>query len=205
MKLKIQPPAWLRMLYPGALWRLNRSDKVVYLTFDDGPTPEVTSWVLDLLDEENVLATFFCLGKNVEAHPTLFKDLVQRGHRIGNHSYSHRQSFQTSTHIYVADVENAAKFIESKLFRPPYGQLGFRSFFKLRKNYSIVFWDVLSEDYNPDCTPEQVVDNVMRFTRPGSLVVFHDSVKAFPRLKMALPEVIVRLKSNGYKFGVLPI
>lgn len=193
------------MLYPGALWRLNRLDKVVYLTFDDGPTPEVTSWVLDLLDKESILATFFCLGKNVQEYPTLFKDLVQRGHRIGNHSYSHRQSFQTSNHIYVADVENAAKFIESKLFRPPYGQLGFRSFFKLRKNYSIVFWDVLSEDYNPDCTPEQVVDNVMRFTRPGSLVVFHDSVKAFPRLKIALPEVIVRLKSNGYKFGVLPI
>jgi peptidoglycan/xylan/chitin deacetylase (PgdA/CDA1 family) len=205
VKFKIQPPAWLRLLYPGATWRLNRSEKVLYLTFDDGPTPDVTSWVLDLLDKEKVLATFFCLGKNVDANPTLFQDIVQRGHRIGNHSYSHPRSFQTATHIYLSDVEKADGFIQSKLFRPPYGQLGFRSFLKLRKRYSIVFWDVLSEDYNPDCSPEQVIENVMRYTRPGSLIVFHDSLKAFPRLKIALPEVIVRLKSKGYNFGVLPV
>jgi peptidoglycan/xylan/chitin deacetylase (PgdA/CDA1 family) len=205
VKFKIQPPAWLRLLYPGAIWRLNRSEKVVYLTFDDGPTADVTSWVLDLLDKENILATFFCLGKNVEANPTLFQDIVQRGHRIGNHSYNHPRSFQTETYIYVSDVEKADGLIQSKLFRPPYGQLGFRSFIKLRKRYSIVFWDVLSEDYNPDCSPEQVIENVMRYTRPGSLIVFHDSLKAFPRLKIALPEVIVRLKSKGYNFGVLPV
>jgi peptidoglycan/xylan/chitin deacetylase (PgdA/CDA1 family) len=204
VKFKIQPPAWLRLLYPGAIWRLNRSKKVVYLTFDDGPTPDVTSWVLDLLYKENVLATFFCLGKNVDEHPGLFQNIVEREHRIGNHSYSHPRSFRTATHIYVADIEKAAGSIQSKLFRPPYGQLGFRSFIKLRKNYSIVFWDVLSEDYNPDCSPEQVIDNVMRYTRPGSLIVFHDSLKAFPRLQIALPEVILRLKAKGYTFGVLP-
>jgi peptidoglycan/xylan/chitin deacetylase (PgdA/CDA1 family) len=204
LKLKIQPPVLLRLLYPGAIWRLNRNDKVVYLSFDDGPTAEVTSWVLDLLHRENIKATFFCLGKNVDSEPDLYHQLIERGHCIGNHSQNHLRAFSVSHNIYVSDAELAAQKIRSKLFRPPYGQLRFSAFRKLRKHYKVVFWDVLSEDYNDSVSPEQVVNNVMHYARNGSVIVFHDSVKAFPRLKIALPEIIRSLKAKGYSFDVIP-
>lgn len=204
MKLKIQPPALLRLLYPGAIWRLDRRQKRVYLTFDDGPTPVVTSWVLDLLECENIRATFFCLGKNVDAAPDLYQQLIERGHRIGNHSQHHYRAFKTHPHIYVSDVEEASKKVQSNLFRPPYGQLRLSAFRVLRKKYKVVFWDVLSEDYNPAISPQRVIDNVIGNVRNGSIVVFHDSAKAFPRLKIALPEIIRNLKARGYAFDVIP-
>lgn len=204
MKLKIQPPLLLRLLYPGAIWRLDRRQKCVYLTFDDGPTPVVTSWVIDLLECENIRATFFCLGKNVDAAPDLYQQLIERGHRIGNHSQHHYRAFKTQPHIYVSDVEEASKKVQSNLFRPPYGQLRLSAFRVLRKKYKVVFWDVLSEDYNPAISPQRVIDNVIGNVRNGSIVVFHDSAKAFPRLKIALPEIIRNLKARGYAFDVIP-
>jgi peptidoglycan/xylan/chitin deacetylase (PgdA/CDA1 family) len=204
LKLKIQPPLLLRLLYPGAIWRLNQSEKCVFLTFDDGPTPEVTTWVLDLLKHENIRATFFCLGKNVDAAPSIYKQLIEHGHRVGNHSQHHYRAFKTPTHLYAADVEEASKKVHSNLFRPPYGQLKLSAFWILRKKYKVVFWDVLSEDYNPAISPQRVIDNVIKNVRNGSIVVFHDSAKAFPRLKIALPEIIRNLKARGYAFDVIP-
>jgi len=204
LKLKIQPPFLLRLLYPGAIWRLDRSQKCVYLTFDDGPTPDITAWVLDLLQRENIRATFFCLGKNVDAAPELYRQLIERGHRVGNHSQHHYRAFKTQFNIYVADVEEASRKIHSNLFRPPYGQLRLSAFRVLRKKYTVVFWDVLSEDYNASRSPQQVIENVMGSVRNGSIIVFHDSEKAFPRLKIALPEIIRKLKSLGYAFDGIP-
>jgi peptidoglycan/xylan/chitin deacetylase (PgdA/CDA1 family) len=200
---RIQPPLFFRWMYPGAYWRAKSAVPAVYLTFDDGPVPEVTPHVLDILNTEGVKGNFFCLGRNVEQYPSLFQRILKEGHSIGNHTYSHLKSSKSSRLEYLSDIEKAAQYISSDFFRPPYGNLWPHWAATIKKDYKLVFWDVLSEDYDASKTPEHCFNTVMRFTRNGSLIVFHDSLKAKDRLIPVLPQIIASLKQKGYVFKTL--
>jgi len=195
-----RPPVIYRMLFPGAIWRISQSEKCVYLTFDDGPVPEITPWVLDLLDKYNIKATFFCVGDNVRKYPEIYQQILDKGHLVGNHTFHHKQGFGCRTKNYVLNVDLATRFISSKLFRPPHGHLRFKQILKLRKDYQVIMWDVVTRDYSKYLNAEQVFRNVKKYTRNGSVIVFHDSVKAEPRMKEALPKSIEWLQKQGYIF-----
>lgn len=191
------------MLFPEALWRLNRRQKVVYLTFDDGPIPEVTPWVLDTLDHYGIHATFFCVGENVLRNPDLFAELRRRGHSVGNHTMSHVQSSMVTTRTYLRNVKEAELLIGSTLFRPPHGIMRWGTARLLKNHYNIVMYDLVTRDYNRKLTGEQVLRNVKRYARNGSIIVFHDSLKAEANMKYALPRAIEWLMEQGY--GFLPL
>lgn len=199
-----QPPLIYRLMFPGSLWRKKRaSGKTVYLTFDDGPIPEITPWVLDILDKYDVKATFFCVGENVVMNPEIYQMILDRGHQVGNHTFNHLQGLKTPSKEYEKNVLLASTYIKSKLFRPPHGHFRLSQFLRLRKKFQIVLWDVVTRDYSKLMTPEKVVENVKRYTRNGSVIVFHDSLKAEKNMKAALPKAIEWLKSEGYSFGLL--
>lgn len=191
------------MLFPEALWRLNRRRKVVYLTFDDGPIPEVTPWVLDTLDHYGIKATFFCVGENVLRNPDLFQELRRRGHSVGNHTMSHVQSSVVTTRTYLRNVKEAEELIGSTLFRPPHGFMRWGTARLLKNHYNIVMYDLVTRDYNRKLTGERVFNNVKRYARNGSIIVFHDSLKAEANMKYALPRSIEWLKEQGYEFSQL--
>ena len=196
-------PRMLQRTMGGMTWHMDGREREVFLTFDDGPTPGVTSWVLDRLDEYGAKATFFCLGRNAEAHRELYQETLRRGHSVGNHTYSHLRGFSTSTTSYLDDVHLAASFIESTLFRPPYGRILPRQVREVRKNFRIIMWEVLSVDYNRKLPGKHVAGNVTRNVRPGSIVVFHDSVKASKNLYHALPVVLDHLQKEGYRMRAI--
>ena len=201
--MNIQFPDLLRPFFGKLLWRKNPSERVIYLTFDDGPVPEVTPLVLDLLDEYNLKATFFCVGENVEKHPEIYNEILKRGHKTGNHTFNHLKGVTVSTHEYVSNVQKAAKNIDSNLFRPPYGRISYQQKKALRGKYEIVMWDLITHDYNKNLSPEAVLQNIKRFSRNGSLVVFHDSIKAERNMLAVLPMAIEYWNSKGYRFKVL--
>jgi len=201
--MNVQFPDVLRPLMGKLTWRKNPSEKVIYLTFDDGPVPEVTPQVLDILDHYNLKATFFCVGENVQKHPEVYADILKRGHRTGNHTFNHIKGFSTSTTDYVENVRKASEFIDSNLFRPPHGRFTFRQRRLLKFDYELVMWDVITHDYNKNLTSETILENVKRYSRNGSLVVFHDSIKAKDRVLTVLPLAIEFWKAEGYQFGVL--
>jgi peptidoglycan/xylan/chitin deacetylase (PgdA/CDA1 family) len=198
-----QPPFLYRMFFPGAHWRLNTDEKVVFLTFDDGPIPEMTPWVLDLLDKYNIKAVFFCVGDNVRKYPEIYQDILNRGHRVGNHTFHHLQGLRVTTKTYLKDVEKASQWVDSKLFRPPHGHIRLSQFFKLRKQYTIVLWDVVTRDYSCRMSATQVLDNVKKYTRNGSIIVFHDSIKGGVKTYYALPLAIQWLLEQGYQFRLI--
>ena len=199
-----QPPLLYRLLFPEAIWRIKRHRRrVVYLTFDDGPIPEVTPWVLDLLDSENIKATFFLVGDNVERNPALFKEIIKRGHSWGNHTMNHLQGIKVSTTRYLDNINLADQLINSALFRPPHGIIKYSQGRAIKTRYNIIMQDVVSRDYSRKMSPEQVLENVCKYTRNGSIIVFHDSLKAERNLRYALPRAIRWLKENGYE--ILPI
>ena len=194
------------MLYPETIWRIPRKRKTVYLTFDDGPVPEVTPWVLNILDHYNVKATFFCVGDNVARHKELYQEILKRGHYTGNHTQNHIQGIKYRTKNYLKNVEAANTLIDSPLFRPPHGHMRFRQKIALQKaGYNIIMWDVVSRDYSKNLTPDEVFNNVKKYTRNGSIIVFHDSLKAQRNLKEALPKSIEWLLAEGYAIKKLPI
>lgn len=195
-----QPPWFYRALFPGATWRIPSDERCVYLTFDDGPIPQVTPWVLNTLDLYGVKATFFMVGDNVRKHPDVFRMVVERGHAVGNHTFHHIQGIRYSTRGYLADVELAARLIPGNLFRPPHGHMRFPQLLRLRKTHRIVMWDVVTRDYSPHLSPQQVLENVKRYTRPGSILVFHDSLKAERNMRWAMPRAIEWLLQEGYRF-----
>lgn len=202
-----RPPRWFRWLFPGAVFRMKApagEPPRVFLTFDDGPIPEVTPWVLDVLDSFGVKATFFMVGQNVERHPELLREVRRRGHSVGNHTLHHIQGASATTMRYVRDAAEGARLTGSPLFRPPHGWLRPRQLMALRKHYTVVMYDLVTRDYSRHLTPAEVVDNVRRFTRDGSIIVFHDSLKSLPRLREALPEALGWLLSQGYRFSVIP-
>lgn len=202
-----QPPHLYRLLFPDALWRKRiPGQKTVYLTFDDGPIPEVTPWVWDLLDHYNIKATFFCVGDNVRKYPHLYRQLLTRGHLAGNHTFNHVQGWKNKTSFLLKNADKAAVLIDSPLFRPPHGHMRVPQNLALRAaGYQVIMWDVVTRDYSRFMNPEQVLDNVKKYTRDGSIIVFHDSLKAEKNMKYALPRAIEWLQQEGYTFELIPV
>lgn len=196
-----QPPLLYRLLFPEALWRIKHPGrKVVYLTFDDGPIPQVTPWALDLLDSHGIKATFFLVGDNVRRSPDLFEEIKHRGHSWGNHTMHHLQGFKESTLRYMRDITEADALIGSNLFRPPHGLIRWSQAAAIKTHYNVVMYDLVTRDYSKKLTPEQVLENVKRYARNGSIIVFHDSLKAEKNIRWALPRAIKWLKTQGYEF-----
>lgn len=199
-----QPPFIYRLFFPGAYWRKKtEGKKTIFLTFDDGPIPEITPWVLDLLDKYEIKATFFCVGDNVRKHPDIYKMVLDRGHHVGNHTFNHVQGIRKFSKRYLQNTQQASEYIDSELFRPPHGHMRISQFYTLRKYYRIIMWDVVTRDYSKCQTPEKVFQNVKTYTRDGSIIVFHDSLKAEKNMKYALPRSIEWLKEQGYTFELL--
>ena len=197
-----QPPQFIRRLYPRACWRMDSSERAVYLTFDDGPIPEVTPGVLDVLDKYRIKATFFMVGDNVRKHPDEFKMVVERGHRIGNHTYNHLKGMAEHTDHYMANIDKADCYLSTNLFRPPHGLMRLRQYRALCERYHIIMWDLVTRDYNPKLNGRQILRKVQQYARPGSIITFHDSLRATHNLYYALPRAIEWLLSEGYEFKV---
>lgn len=200
-----RPPLLYRMLFPEAIWRIKRKkQRVVYLTFDDGPIPEVTPWVLDTLDKYGVKATFFMVGDNVRRHPELLEEVRRRGHSYGNHTMHHLQGFKVTSMRYMRDITEANEYIDSPLFRPPHGLIRWSQAKAIKEHYNIIMYDLVTRDYSKKLTGDEVLANVKRYARNGSIIVFHDSLKAEKNMRYALPLAIEWLKAQGYEFAALP-
>lgn len=196
-------PGLIRWSFQSLVWKKDPKIPMVYLTFDDGPTPGVTDWVLELLNKHEVKATFFSLGENVESNQKLFQQILSKGHRVGNHSHHHLDGWKVNDSEYLADVNKAAQVIPSRLFRPPYGRIKPSQIKKLKDNYEIIMWDVMAGDFDEHKSIEQCKQGVLSNVKNGSIIVFHDNEKAFETLKGVLEEVITQLNKRGYRFGVL--
>jgi peptidoglycan/xylan/chitin deacetylase (PgdA/CDA1 family) len=202
----IRTPWWLRRLYRSLTWRMPAEEKVLYLTFDDGPHPVATPFVLEELGKYGGKGTFFCIGKNVGAYPEIYRRILIEGHRVGNHTQDHLNGWKVDGRRYLENIRMAAQRIDSDLFRPPYGRIGVLQSSVLRSapfHYHIIMWDVLSADFDRALTGERCARNVIRYGRPGSIVVFHDSEKAFERLREALPMVLKEFAAQGYRFEAI--
>ncbi|HEY1041009.1 MAG TPA: polysaccharide deacetylase family protein [Bacteroidia bacterium] len=196
----VSPPNVLRNMYKQCVWRMAPSGKKVYLTFDDGPIPGLTEWIAEYLGKYNIKATFFCVGDNVVKNPSIYKHLQHAGHALGNHTHNHLKGFYTPNETYFENVERCNEVMQTNLFRPPYGQLKFSQERILAKKYKLVMWDILSYDYSSSITPEKCVENAVSKTRPGSIIVFHDNIKAEKNVTYALPKTIEQLVDKGFEF-----
>jgi peptidoglycan/xylan/chitin deacetylase (PgdA/CDA1 family) len=206
MRYLVHTPFWLRWVYPEAIWSLPSGERSIYLTFDDGPQPEATSFVLDRLAEHGAAATFFCVGENVIRYPELFSRILEEGHAVGNHTQHHLNGFDKSTEEYVRDVEEASKHIPSLYFRPPYGRIRRNQRRQLKsKGFSMVMWSVLSGDFDSNCSPQQCLQRVLRRTNRGSVVLFHDSEKAWKNMSYTLPRVLEHFSKQGFLFRKIAV
>lgn len=202
----VKIPYWLPYFFPSLVWHKDRSEKSVYLTFDDGPIPEVTPFVLQALRRVGAKATFFCVGDNVEKHPEIFQQVKSDGHALGNHTYNHLNGLKTPDAHYLQNIDQAEQLLTTPLFRPPYGTIRksqIAALQKARPEIQIIMWDVLSYDFDPRVSPKQCLDYVVKHVQAGSIIVFHDSLKAFDRLVYALPHLLEYLLKEGYSFGTL--
>ena len=195
----LQVPEILKSVIKNVVWRINPAKKVIYLTFDDGPNSRVTPLVLDILDRFEVKATFFCVGENVSRFPDVFDEVKRRGHTVGNHTFNHLKGFEYSTDDYVKNVKKAADYIDSKLLRPPHGQIKPSQIKALKDDYRIIMWDFITYDYDKRIEPEKIIAEVKKRSRNGSIVVFHDSLKAEKNVLQVLPEALRFWKENGYE------
>ena len=199
--IAVRPPFFYRWLSPEYLvCELPREEKVIYLTFDDGPVPEATPEVLDILRSYHAIATFFVVGDNVRKHPGIFDLVTQEGHAIGNHSFHHLNGWRTSPGAYMQDVKRCREYFDSGLFRPPYGRFTPTQYFLLRKDFRFILWSVLTGDYNMNITPEQCLKNALDHTGNGSIVVFHDNLKSMEKVRFALPRYLEHFSGLGYRF-----
>jgi len=203
----IKTPFWLRLIYSACIWRKSNQERVIYLSFDDGPHPKATPFVLEQLSNFNAKASFFCIGKNVQLHPEIYDAILGAGHVVGNHTQNHMNGWKNNTKNYIADIQEATNWIDSNLFRPPYGRISFAQIKALRLHPTLpqltIMWDVLSGDFDTTITGEQCAQNVIQHAGPGSIVVFHDSAKAMDRLCIALPKVLAHFSKLGYQFKIL--
>lgn len=178
-------------------------DHGLYLTFDDGPNPETTPLILDILSAYNAKATFFCVGENIAKHPETFRQIIDAGHQVGNHAYNHLKGWETPTPEYIENVKKCSEVVESKLFRPPYGKMKRSQQKKLRRDYKIVMWTVLSRDYDQKIDARTCLEKTCKYTKPGAIVLFHDSLKTIDKLNIVLPEYLSMAREEGYTFKVL--
>jgi peptidoglycan/xylan/chitin deacetylase (PgdA/CDA1 family) len=206
----IKTNAAIKKIFSKYIWAIPNNEKRIYLTFDDGPTPEITEWTLLQLKKYDIKATFFCLGKNIEKHPEIFTQIIRDGHSIGNHTFDHLNGWNTATETYLKNINSCKTAIDklstenSKLFRPPYGKIKPSQAKQLTKSgYKIIMWDVLSADFDKEISPEECLKNVTQNTTSGSVIVFHDSVKAFANLEYTLPKTIEFLKEKGFNFETI--
>jgi peptidoglycan/xylan/chitin deacetylase (PgdA/CDA1 family) len=199
----VRPPFLLKTLYKELLWRVETDEKIIYLTFDDGPHPSITPWVLDHLQAVDAKALFFCVGENVEKYPEVYNRILAEGHLTGNHTYNHLNGWNTDSRKYLKNLVHCSQVVQSRYFRPPYGRLKKSQSSTIRKQYQIVMWDVLSGDFDRATPPEKCLENTLRNSREGSLVVFHDSEKAKVNLQYTLPLYLQEMKSRGYRFETL--
>lgn len=211
MKLRWIKTHWLiKKIFSNYIWAIPNAENKVYLTFDDGPTPEITNWTLNELQKFEAKATFFCIGDNLRKYPEIYKEIIQKGHSIGNHTFNHLNGWKTNTQTYI---ENAKLFetelskIDTKkynLFRPPYGKMkSSQANYLIKSGYKIIMWDVLSADYDQTISPEECLDNVLKNISSGSIIVFHDSIKGFKNLEFVLPRTLEFIKNRGYSCEVL--
>jgi len=201
---RVRLPGFFTSLFKDAIWRFKEAGQTVYLTFDDGPIPEVTPWVLDLLDKEAIKATFFCVGENVQKYPDVYRQIVERGHSVGNHTFNHLQGYKQVDKNYFTNIEKAGSYINSNLFRPPHGLLKVSQYNYLKKKYRMIMWDLITCDYDCRFNHEEVLKHVTDFVRPGSIITFHDSEKAKNNMMKALPPAIKWIKEQGYRFEAIP-
>lgn len=208
----IKTKSFIKRLFSNYVWDLPNTQNKIYLTFDDGPTPEITEWVLEELKKHNIKATFFCIGNNIQKHPELFQKVINEGHVIGNHTYDHMNGWKTETETYLENIslcdkqiqKSSIENLQSKIFRPPYGKIKTAQAKIVRRlGYKIIMWDVLSADFDQTITPEKCLENVISNVKSGSVIVFHDSIKASHNLKYALPETLNFLKEKGFLFDVI--
>tara|TARA_B100000795_G_scaffold213796_1_gene167471 strand:- start:9222 stop:9836 length:615 start_codon:yes stop_codon:yes gene_type:complete len=196
-------PQLLKWYYPNLIWDFTTAEKCVYLTFDDGPTTEYTLWILEQLESYNAKATFFCIGNNVEKHPKEFEAIIKQKHSVGNHTYNHINGCNNSLLSYLRDIRKCEAIFKSNLFRPPYGRMSNKQSAVLTKEYKVIMWDVLSGDFDTSLSGEKCAEAVIDNTTNGSIIVFHDSIKAADRLKIALPIVLETLTSQGFTFKAI--
>lgn len=196
----VKTPKILKRTYPKYVWDIPTVEKVIYLTFDDGPTPTITDWVLDELKKYHAKATFFCIGKNVVENQALFNRIVSEGHAVGNHTYNHLNGWENKPYTYLKNVLQCQQVFHSTLFRPPYGKLTRQQAKAIGKHYDIIMWDVLSADFDANNTVEKCYENVIKNTKKGSIIVFHDSKKAEKNLRYVLPKVLANFAEQGYQF-----
>jgi peptidoglycan/xylan/chitin deacetylase (PgdA/CDA1 family) len=197
-------PSFLPLLVPSLTWKVHTNDKVVFLTFDDGPHPEITHWVINVLKQHNAKATFFCVGENVTKFPGTYHSIIDQGHATGNHTYNHLKGWTTDNQRYYDNVSRCATLVKSKLFRPPYVRISPLKIGKLkRQGYSIIMWDILTRDYDSNINIEQAIQATVNAAQNGSIIVFHDSEKAKRQLQQILPEVLKQLSDKGFTFNKL--
>lgn len=196
-------PAFFQFLMPAYTWRVPGKEKILYLTFDDGPIPVLTPWVLELLESFQASATFFCVGDNIRKHPDIFQKLLEGGHAVGNHTFNHLNGWRTNNATYLENVAKCSQIYPSKLFRPPYGLLKPSQSTALKKTYQIIMWDVLSWDFSANVSPKSCLHNVLNNARAGSIVVLHDNLKAEQNLRYALPKILEHFSALGFRFEAL--
>ncbi len=199
----VKTPKWIQDFFPGYIWSIPGKEKCIFLTFDDGPIPEVTPWVLKTLKMYDARASFFCVGDNVRKHPLIYQSVQDAGHAIGNHTFNHLNGWASSAADYLQNVRKCAGVVNSNLFRPPYGKIKPKQAAELQKNYRIIMWDTLSGDFDPKISADKCLKNVIDTARSGSIIVFHDSLKAFEKLKFVLPKVLAHFTEKGYRFEAL--
>ncbi len=202
----IKTPFWLRFLYRSLTWRKPADSNQIFLTFDDGPIPIVTPFVLKTLKEFDAKATFFCIGDNITKHPEIFQQVKEDGHLLGNHTFNHLKGWDTDDEVYVSNMLKCQELVDSNFFRPPHGRIKYSQVGKLRALFphlNIIMWDVLSGDFDVNLSPEKCLQNVLKHTVPGSIIVFHDSLKAFDRLQYTLPRALAHWKSKGFIMSTL--
>ncbi|GHE23139.1 polysaccharide deacetylase family protein [Sphingobacterium griseoflavum] len=199
----VNAPFFLRWLYPKVTFNRSRKDKVLYLTFDDGPIPEITPFILDTLASYQIKGTFFCVGDNINKYPDLFHRTQREGHQVANHTYNHLKGWNTRDDAYLANIAECEELTKTSLFRPPYGRAKKSQLRRIYPSFEVVFWDVLSGDFDTKLSPEECFRNVVKHSKNGSIIVFHDNIKAIPRIRYTLPKAIEYFQSRGFTFDVL--